>query len=244
MNTVLSLIILFTYQDISRDINYTISRYIIDHLPQFLNMSMTELSKNCFVSTTSIKKFYQMLGFNSYNVFKKHLETSLNTRIHQMKIRYKNMNQEDWYQSLSSFYTEKELKILDEKLNSIVKKIVKYQKVSIIGSISSNMLLQSFIEDMVIMGVPTHIHNITYNYTIEDCDQLTFFISLSGRLITTYPQKYNELTNNIKDLVLFTTDTHYDSVLPAKSLKGESGDFILLCIFNIIKLKYSECLID
>ena len=240
MNTVLGLIILYTYQDLSKDINYTISKYIIDNLTQFLDMSMTDLSKNCFVSTTSIKKYYQSLGFNSYSTFKKYLKTSLNTRILQIHSRYKTMNQEEWYKQLLFFYTEEELHTLDNNINDLITKIQNHKSLSIIGSISSNMIIQSFVEDMIIMGKPVHIHNINYNYTTDELDNLTLFITLSGRLITTYPQKYQEVTSNIKDLVLITTDTHYPSLLPPKTLKGESSDLILLCLFMIIKIKYAK----
>lgn len=242
MNTVLGLIILYTYQDLSKDINYTISKYIIDHLPQFLDMSMTDLSKNCFVSTTSIKKYYQSLGFNSYSTFKKHLKTSLNTRILQIHSRYKTMNQEDWYKQLLYFYTKEDLQALDHNINDLITKLQNHKSLSIIGSISSNMIIQSFIEDMIIMGIPVHIHNINYNYNIHELDDLTLFITLSGRLITTYPQKYKEVTSHIKDLVLITSDTHYPSLLPPKSIKGESTDLILLCLFMIIKTKYAEAI--
>ena len=240
MNTVLGLIILYTYQDLSKDINYTISKYIIDNLTQFLDMSMTDLSKNCFVSTTSIKKYYQSLGFNSYSKYKKYLKTSLNTRILQIHSRYKTMNQEEWYKQLLFFYTEEELHTLDNNINDLITKIQNHKSLSIIGSISSNMIIQSFVEDMIIMGKPVHIHNINYNYTTDELDNLTLFITLSGRLITTYPQKYQEVTSNIKDLVLITTDTHYPSLLPHKTLKGESSDLILLCLFMIIKIKYAK----
>ena len=91
------------------------------------------------------------------------------------------------------------------------------------------------------MGIPVHIHNINYEYEVSSLDDLTLFITLSGRLITTYPQKYKDATQNIKDLVLFTSDPHYpQSLLPLKPLKGESGDLILLCVFNILKIKYAN----
>ena len=240
MNTVLGLIILMSYNDLNKDINYTISRFIIDHLSEIKDMSINELSKRCFVSTSSINKYCKTLGFKQYSAFKKNLETSIETRLNQMIVRYQEMDQQHWYQLLNPFYNQDELSYLNNNLDMIIEKINKYHSIDIVGAVFPNMLTQSFIEDMAIMNVPVKVINITYNDNELDESELLFLMSLSGRFMNTYPQRYQHIKAKAKELVMISLDKHYpDSILPLSStLPGETTDILLLVIFNIIKIKY------
>lgn len=80
MNTVLSLIVMVCQNTLKDDVMYTIAQYILEHVYDIREMNIKSLSENAYVSTTSIIKFCQMLGFNSYSEFKNQFLATLQMR--------------------------------------------------------------------------------------------------------------------------------------------------------------------
>lgn len=238
MNTVLGLIILIAYNQINKDINYTIAVFILKHFNEIENMSIRSLSQKCFVSTTSIHKFYQSLGFSTYSQFKSKLILTTEIRKNQMKERYHN-DEEKWYAILDQHYEQNEE--IYKQIDYIVDKIYEHSSLDIIAAVYPVMLLQSFIEDMAIMNVPININHITYNNNFESLNSLVFIISLSGRFMNTYPQNYQYLRNSSKELIVFTEEkkTYEDITIHLPDGEhSEIGNLTLLSIFHIIKIRY------
>lgn len=238
MNTVLGLITLIAYNPLNKDINYTIAIFILKNLQDIENMSIRTFSEKCFVSTTSINKFCHSLGFSTYNQFKSKLLSTIEIRKNQMKERYSN-DEDKWYEILNSHYYNGEN--IYKQLDSIVEKIYQYQFLDIVSAVFPGMLLQSFIEDMVIMNIPVKINHLTYHNNLESYNSLVFLISLSGRFMNTYPHNYKELKKSAKEIIVFTEEKRdYEDItvhLPDGE-HSEIGNLTLLAIFHIIKIKY------
>ena len=61
MNNVLSLIFLLSQNTLKNDLMYNIAFYIIEHINEMEEKSIKQLSEECFTSTSSIIKFYQLI---------------------------------------------------------------------------------------------------------------------------------------------------------------------------------------
>ena len=58
MNTVISTLLLFTYNTLNQDIYYSIAIYILDHLDEIETISINELSQNCHTSVPTINNSF------------------------------------------------------------------------------------------------------------------------------------------------------------------------------------------
>ena len=50
--------------------NYKIAKYIIEHIHELEDITLTELAKNCYVSNSSISRFCRAIGFKDFNTLK------------------------------------------------------------------------------------------------------------------------------------------------------------------------------
>ena len=80
MNTVLSLIIMLSYTSLKKDINYTISKFIIENVDRIHKMTIRQIASECYTSTTSVLKFCHLLGFENYTMFKSHFVNTVKIR--------------------------------------------------------------------------------------------------------------------------------------------------------------------
>lgn len=245
MNTVLSLIIMLCQCNLKKDVTYTISQYIISHLDLMENMSIKQLSENSYTSTTSIIKYCQLLGFHSYNDFKRNLLSSCQTRRVQLQDKLKNITEEEIIDNIQCLSDEKiNVSEFMENLHQIVDLIYKYKKIHFYGATFPLSLTTSFCEDMIIMGVPSFVYQISYGeHQIKKQDGLHIIVTISGRYIETHRNDYHQLYTVNDSTVLISQEKEYIgdvfANLPLPKTKSSDNDeIVFLLILNLMKLIY------
>lgn len=246
MNTVLSLIILIRQNSLKKDNNYIIADYILNHVPEIEKKSIQEMANDCHVSTNTILRFCQTLGFSTFKRFKNMLISTMKTRRLQLseKNRYLNIQQIGKQMSSLTVGTFDE-KDYFAKLDELVSYIRVYRKIHLYGAVFPLALSQSFIEDMALLGVACEVHQ--FHYGMEELNQddgIHLAISYSGRLIEANRDEYNQILGMREKKVLISrmekaigqVDLHL--VIP-QTESGHYDDLFLLLIYDYLLFQYS-----
>ena len=247
MNTVLALIILLAQNNLEKGITYNLSNYIIDHLYEINNMSMQELSKDAYISTSSIIKYCRLLGFNSYSDFKWQLRSTILNRKLQLDEKEENITLDKLLEKMQSYTLDVINKDeLFEKVKNTAITINKTKKLYVYGAAFPVMLTQSLCEDMAIMGVSVHMEHISYApLNIDKKDGAVMIITISGRFQETHQSEYQKMCLLNPDTILLSQDSqHVKNIkiyfnLP-KTDSSEYDDIILLLILDMIKHQYYQ----
>ncbi len=121
MNTVISTLLLFTYNTLNQDIYYSIAIYILDHLDEIETISINELSQNCHTSVPTINKFCHLMGIETFKKMKNILSSTRKGRLEQIEFRYMQFDAENILNQIELLYQKK---INKTELLEQIKKIV------------------------------------------------------------------------------------------------------------------------
>lgn len=243
MNGILSLIYMLSLNSLDRNVTYNIANYIIAHIHDVESMNIREISKKTFTSTTSMMKFCQLLGFDSYNDFKFMFSYTLKDCIRQLHRKIQDESLEDLFDEIN--HLSKEELNRNDFLNSIESFVdILYQKkeLYIHGAVFPINLCMSFAEDMTIMGIPVHFVQGGYSVNkLPKNEGVHLIISYTGRFITQRKLDYIKIVDCTEFSALFSRKTEdvkgIDFVFPfPKSKSVDFDDVILLYILDIIKL--------
>lgn len=212
MNTVVALLLLFTFNSLNDDGNRQLAYYILNHLHDVSKMSMNELSLACHTSTTSINKFCRILGYASFKKFKTMIESTMEARMKQIHTRYQYNSEEKIYQQIQALYNKKiDVAYLEEETNRVVEMIAEANSIYLVGSVYPLALTMNFIEDMYVFDKHVYFEqlNLMDVTAYKDPKTLMIMISVTGRIIIMDQERYSRLTANqqVKKSVDFTKET-------------------------------------
>lgn len=244
MNTVLSLIFLLSQNTLKNDLMYNIAFYIIEHIYEMENKSIKQLAEDCYTSTSSIIKFYQLIGFDNYSEFKRQLLSNFEVRRIQLHEKHQNLTEEDLMNKIDMFSIQKiDRDDFLNRINQIVDHILDKKRIYFYGTVFPINLIQSFCEDMSIMKIPVHGIQISRGRNqISEREGVHIILSLSGRYMQIRFDEYQMLCNTNTPTILFSKEKEYigdvslNIPLP-ETLSSDFDDIILLLILDIIKLK-------
>lgn len=244
MNNVLSLIFLLSQNTLKNDLMYNIAFYIIEHINEMEEKSIKQLAEECFTSTSSIIKFYQMIGFNSYSEFKRQLLSNLEARGLQLYEKHQYLTEDELMNKIDMFSIDKiDRESFISRINNIVSYILDKKRIYFYGAVFPINLIQSFCEDMSVMKIPVHGMQISRGKNqIVEREGVHIIISLSGRYMQTRYDEYQMLCQMNKPTVLLSKEKEYigdvslNIPLP-ETLSTDYDDLILLLILDLIKFK-------
>ncbi len=244
MNNVLSLIFLLSQNTLKNDLMYNIAFYIIEHINEMEEKSIKQLAEECFTSTSSIIKFYQLIGFNSYSEFKRQLLSNFEARNLQLYEKHQYLTEEELMDKIDMFSIHKiNREDFMNRMNCIVNYILEKKRIYVYGAVFPINLIQSFCEDMSVMKIPVHGMQISRGKNkIIKREGVHIIISLSGRYMQTRYDEYQTLCQMNKPTILFSKEKEYignvSLNIPLPETKSSDyDDLILLIILDIIKLK-------
>jgi len=158
------------------DTDMVIYKYIVQHRAQARHISIHELAKNCAVSSTTIVRFAQKLGFDGFGDLKAVLK---------LEEGDKSVYKDDVLQDLQEFYSQTASKVFKRNFDSASRLIHEANRVFIFASgyVQSNVaqeLKRLFFYDNVLIyeiSGREEFASISRNLTADD---LFIFVSLSG----------------------------------------------------------------
>ncbi len=248
MNTVLSLIVMVCQNTLKDDVMYTIAQYILEHVYDLREMNIKSFSENAYVSTTSIIKFCQMLGFNSYSEFKNQFLATLQMRGMQLSEKNRLLTMDILFsqlESLTNDHIDKEK--LFKQIDEIVQHIHEDKSLHLFGATFPLALAQSFIEDMAVMHIPVYVHQNHFGENdFTRCEKGVWLImTLSGRYIESNRNEYHQLCSMNQQTILISRkienigDVAMNIALP-HTISVHFDEFIFLILLDMIQLRYYQ----
>ncbi len=185
--------------------NYRIAHYILENIESLEDVSITELSKVCYVSNSSISRFCRDIGLKDYNELKSQIAKYGAAREYaKNKFYFKDENPEH-YMSSYIHAVISELNMLEKNLNQkmihqLVLDLFQYEKVAAFGYTKSQneaLTLQFDLQTSkkIIHTSMRYANQIEY-ITHANKDNMIIIYSESG----TYFQRMFPRKNIFKDL--------------------------------------------
>lgn len=246
MNTILSIIIQIKQNTFKTDNNYIIASYILKNIDLIESKSIQEVAQECYVSTNTVLRFCQLIGFNTYRRFKSILIATVKNRESQLKEKNKSIDPNMLLRCLIKFdQSSFDLDRLKSTLDDLIDEIIKYKVIHLYGATYPLALAQSFIEDMALLKVVVHVHQVSYSSKkIVSCDDgLHIIISYSGRFMEANRNHYREITRMEKPAVLISKatenlgDIDYLVQMPSTA-SSHYDDLALMIIYDYILINY------
>lgn len=245
MNNILSLIFMISQNTLRNDLMYNIACYMIDNVADLKDKTIKQIAEECFISTTSVIKFCQLIGFDSFSDFKRELLSNYETRKMQLHNKHQNLTIDglfDKIQNLSSDQIDKNDFL--QRVDKIVNLLIQKKSINFYGAVFPLALTQAFAEDMAVMEIPVRVFQISKSDNhIQKRQGLNIIMTLSGRFIETNRNEYNEICEVNDTTILFSKETEYigkvslNIPLP-QTISSDYDDLILLLLLDLIKLKY------
>lgn len=250
MNTIIAILCIIINSSFTKDTNYRIALFIIEHLYEVPSISMNEIAERCFTSVSTVKKFLKTIGHNSYSTFKFQVENSISVRTKQMQQRHQNMNSDYALRMIQTIYPDLDKDTLLNTIHAINREIQQCDRVVILGASYPNALAVNYQEDMIVMKktviiepVIPRILNDFQNIRENDFIILT---TISGSFFDIYPMRKHEL-QKFKHLAIITqenTDLNsFASAIPVRlpvSKDNEKYNYFLMSIYTLLKEDYYQ----
>ena len=158
--------VLFSYYNtaIKKDAFFDLTSYILHHLNRVEEISMKELTENCFTSPTTVNKYCQMFGFVNLKSLQQQLKVGIYMKNVQVPNRLGNFNVDDIYRIYETMCHDGYKMSKEELLNKtekIADLIYQHDQIVFYGSIYPLSLLANLQYDLCMAGkMIKHIHLI------------------------------------------------------------------------------------
>lgn len=248
MNTIISILLLFTYNSLQKDIYYYLAKYILDHFNEMENISIGKLANDCGTSIATIRKFWSFFGVDNYKEFKTLLTGTKTGRMNQIKSRYKYFNEKDIFLQIKYLSkTEIDEEEMNHQLDEVVDLIHKSQHIYLFGAAYPLAIGLNFAEDMLIFEKPVYFEHIGFNSHIQQFqnDDMIIFITITGRMLSHNRQVFLDMYNTPANKVVISQNSIFDTFSKLDNfvrLEGvhddENENLIIVEILNLIKYKY------
>jgi len=195
-----------------RNIDYTIAYYLLENYDQIPSMTVQEISEACFVSVSTLNRFFKTFGFKKYVLIKKLMVAHKSIRLDQLKERVNNKNSDQVELFLKTVLNQEDYEIITS--NEVVKNccdmIEKCDRIMLIGSNEIMDSLLRFQCDLTVMNKLV-IQNSIYdnNYIEPKVNDLVFFFSMTGRIFELQFPKINESISKNKRLIYLGYHNYY-----------------------------------
>ena len=94
--------------------NYKIAKYIIEHIQELEDCTISELAKNCYVSNSSVSRFCRDIGLEDFN--------DLRMQVAKAPLAYKDARNKFAFKEFSDdFYTSYMLSVIENLKNAFTK---------------------------------------------------------------------------------------------------------------------------
>lgn len=247
MNTVLSLIIMLSYTSLKKDINYTISKFIIENIDRIEHLTIREIAAECYTSTTSVLKYCHLLGFQNYKIFKSHLISTVKIRRQQIEQRYQYFDDKEILKFIeqTAYNADFSYDQLKSQLDSLLDKITQSSHVVIMGASFPLALTQAFQEDLIVMGKSVLVNQLQADTLDLDEATCCLIITFTGRYLYNYRENYRRFISSPAQVCIVSQNAHdfQDADLciemPIKK-DNEYNDIHLLYMLDYIKHRYYQ----
>ena len=206
MNLLLSRILTYLNGTLLYDSHYQFCKFIIYNYLELEDLSFNEVSLKSGISKKDILDFCILLGFNDYESFKAKLVRDHMIRLDQIRARMLGVSSEKLINEMEKSCTNETMK---EYISIICEAIFKAKRVILVGALFPMSIAVEFQTDLVTFGKPViQYHNFDKDINLDEND-VTIFISATGRSMNSFIQIKKELGVDKATSILITQNKTY-----------------------------------
>lgn len=246
MNILLSRILTYLNGTLFIDYRYEFCRFVIANYLCFEDYTFEDVIEKSGLTREEILSFIALLGFDSFETFKKQLVMNHYVRLDQIRARMLDVNSDDIIAKMEKSGTDEEMR---EYVSIICEAIDKADRVFIIGALYPLCLSVEFQTDLISFG-KTVIQYHSFDHSIKMTDRdVVIFISATGRSMNDFMRIRQEVHMENATTILITQNRTYtlpehrisDYVLrvPGK-FDGLNFNHQILTIFDLLRVHYYQ----
>lgn len=247
MNLLISRILTYLNGTLLYDDYYKICLYIVYNYTRFEDVSEQEMIEHLHIDPKSIPAFCSLLGFyTGFNEFKENLLQSNLTRVDQIRARMLGVSSEQIIDKLDKTMTSEEV---SNYISTICKAIYNAKRVVLIGAMYPMSIAVEFQTDLITFGKPViQYHNFDKEIQL-DKDDVTIFISATGRSMNDFICIKQELRVEETTSILITQNKTYASpeykvanyvLLVPGRFDGLDFNHQIMTIFDLLRVHYYQ----
>lgn len=246
MNLLLSRILTYLNGTLFIDYRYKFCQFVVFHYLEFEDYTFEEVIEKSGISKEDILAFIRLLGFDSFEAFKKQLVKSHYVRLDQIRARMLDVNSDDIIANMEKSGTDDEMR---QYISTICEAIDKADRVFMIGALYPLCLSVEFQTDLISFGKTViQLHAFDHSISMTDKD-VVIFMSATGRSMNEFMRIRQEvhMENAITVLVTqnktYTLPEHrisnYVLHVPGK-FDGLNFNHQILTIFDLLRVHYYQ----
>lgn len=230
--------------------NYNIAYYLLTHYDDIQSMNLQDLANACFVSSSTIKRFFMIYDLKKFAVVKEMMISHKRTRMVLLDTRKAFHKPALIKEMLACSLSNQQLNMIfnEDRLQKIGQMIFESSQVIFAGAEEMSSQLLRFRSDLSAMGKPVLMSSLykTGFITPQDTD-LVFLFSMSGRTLEVNTALYQTMKAHPRVIFIGQNNSlqNHGIFLP---LPQETDDAILFMImhyyFESIAYLYKETYYD
>lgn len=188
------------------NINYVLAQYLLENLNRISNISILELTEECFTSRSAVRRFCAQLGYDNFSELKK----SVTRLVFPSNLKYRDIRDYSDYQSLIKKLIEDMIKDIDEqftteKINSLCELIHKDVNVVFLCPNNTSGTIIKFQQELMFASKVINVisASFTTNEVLESLGEsdIVITISVSGK----FAEMSQEFVKSLKGHKLLIT---------------------------------------
>lgn len=175
----------------TESVHYLLAKYLLDNINDINHLSINKVVEDTLISKTSILKFCNYFGYDSWKRFCSDLQAEFlmeQQRLAQLKMNAKLMfikdGSKDYIKLKNEFFNEVEKTITFSKIKKFARELYEANKIFIIGEICEIPLFYEF-QDILSYNqkkviLPRYLNKKDFDSQINNIDQETLIIICDG----------------------------------------------------------------
>lgn len=234
----------------TKDLNYYIAEYILEHLAGFESVTLQDIADGCYVSVPTVKQFIRRFDYSNYAELKKRILSERGSRLDQIRQGYAEFDPELTRRIAEAVSSSVPASF--EVLDTIVEEIIRCGRVIVIGSPTIVPVLTNFQTDLCVMGRPVLLSSqIRGNIVDFQPDDLILMISGTGRLFLSEDHLHAMLGRCRNPIVIFSGDTEvqmmYNIVGRVDLITDNemfATEYLLLAYFDVLRWRFYQRVLE
>lgn len=223
MNSFFNALFAFINNPEVRDMNYQIALGLLENGHELDYLTINELAERCFVSTSSLNRFFRIFGYKKYMILKALFSSHMRIRYVQIQNRINNKDYDMLNKVFLSFLLPEDYeRLIDHTwVKEVCEMIHKSRRVILIGSDEMSSYFTRMQSDFYVMGklvVKDSIYKT--NFFTPEKDDCVILLSMEGRIVDLNPWLLDKLKENNPHII---TLGHYDYIQDAYGLTIPQG---------------------
>lgn len=222
-----------------------ISRKLFENYDKIINCSLNELLELLNVSKSAFKKYYQMLGYQTYTELKDEFIFLNIFRTKQIQTRYNLFDQEQRIKDMERLRNGKPIDM--DLINQICQEIHQCDRIIFYGSPTLLVKLFDFQLDMRIFNKTVLLSSVNENKILKpQANDLIGICTATGRLLDSCDAEFKELVLDTKNNKLIISRQKINNIKVQYNLAIDTKNdyyemhYLFLFYLDLIKIRYYE----